>query len=88
MLTCYVEGCDYATKSDRALTSHVNNCKKAKTRLAEVAEEVKQCRIDRRQAKRRRISSPERLELPPDILELMDIDPKVRTLKVERELAV
>ena len=83
MLTCYIEGCDYATKSNKALTSHVNNCKKAKTRLAKVAEEVKQCRIDCRQAKQCRISSPECLELPPDILELMDINPKVCALKVE-----
>ena len=81
MLTCYIEGCNYATESDRALTSHVNNCKKAKTRLAEIAEEVKQYEIDCREAKRRRISSPERLEFPPDILEPMDIDHKVRTLE-------
>ena len=60
MLRCPGEGCKFTTKSDRAHTSHVGKCQKAKAGLALVAGEVEQ-----RQAKRQRILSPEHPE--PDL---------------------
>ena len=71
MLTCPAEGCGFKTKTDRGLSVHLNHYKKAKAGLASIAKDIRRRREagHHRQAKRRRISSPERLEFVPDIQE-------------------
>ena len=66
MLTCPANGCGFKAKSDRSLTAHLQKCKKAATGLALVGEELEQHDADHRQAKRRKISSLERLEVVPE----------------------
>ena len=77
MPSCPAQGCKFTAKSDRAVTAHANKCKKAANILASIADDVNQHEADRRQAKRRRISSPERLEVIPEVEEPMDVDPEV-----------
>ena len=77
MLDCPAEGCKFTAKSDRALTAHVHKCKKAATVLVSIADEVEQREADHRQAKRRRVLSPERLEDVPEVEEPMEVDPEV-----------
>jgi hypothetical protein len=60
MLKCPGNGCEFATKSDRAHTAHVGKREKAKAGLAFIAEGVEQ-----QQAKRQRASSPEHMK--PDL---------------------
>ena len=66
MLKCPGKGCNFIPKSDRALTTHVGKCEKAKAGLALIAEEVEQ-----RQAKRQRVLSPEHPEADLDSEEPM-----------------
>jgi hypothetical protein len=66
MLTCPAEGCGFKTKTDRSLSLHIRKCKKAAASLALIGKEVEQHDADRRQAKRRKISSVERLEVVPE----------------------
>jgi hypothetical protein len=81
MLTCPAEGCPFITNGDRSLTNHVKKCTKATTGLASVGKEARRREADSRQAKRRRISSPERSESVPGVGEPMDVDPEVRSVK-------
>lgn len=66
MLTCPAQGCGFKAKTDRSLTLHLQRCKKAATGLALVGEEVKQHDADHRQAKRRKTSALELLEVVPE----------------------
>ena len=78
MLTCPAEGCKFTTKSDRALTVHLGKCKKAgMTGLASIAEDIERHTIDYRQAKRRRISFPGRLDVVPEAEEPVDANLEV-----------
>lgn len=81
MLICPAEGCGVRVKSDRALTGHLKTCKKAKAGLASVSTEVKRREDDYRQAKRRKISSSEHLEIAPEVTEPMDVDLEVRSVE-------
>ena len=79
MLTCPAEGCRFTAKSDRALTAHLRKCKKAGIAgLASIAEDVERYEADHREAKRRRISLSERLDVVPEVEEPMDADFEVR----------
>ena len=79
MLTCPAEGCSFTAKSDRALTAHLRKCKKAGiTGLASIAEDIERHEADHREAKRRRISFPERLDVVPEVEEPVDADFEVR----------
>ena len=81
MNACPAEGCKFVGKSEKALASHVNKCNKGEATLALIAEDIRQHRADGRQAKRCRISSPERrLELALDMQEPMDVDLEVRAI--------
>lgn len=88
MLLCPAEGCTFKAKNDRALAAHRRQCKKAARELALIAEEVEQREIDHRQAKRRRISSPVRLEDVSEAEEPMDTnveDVEVRLINNKSE---
>jgi hypothetical protein len=85
MLSCPAEGCKFTTKSDRALTVHVGKCKKAAIGLASIADEVERREADHREAKRRRISLLERLEVLPEVEEPMDVDLEVCIMDDESE---
>jgi len=74
MLACPGEGCGFKAKSDGGLSAHVRRCPKAKIGLDLIAEEVE---AGQWQAKRRRVSSLEPLEVVPEVEELMDVDPEV-----------
>ncbi|KAF9783930.1 hypothetical protein BJ322DRAFT_1109780 [Thelephora terrestris] len=74
MLVCPAEGCNFKAKGDRALTTHVGKCKIAKLGLASVGKEVKRREDDYQQAKRRKISSSEHLEIVPEAVEPADVD--------------
>jgi hypothetical protein len=82
MLACPAEGCEFTAKSDRALTVHLGRCKRAASGLTLVAEDVERYETERRQVKRRRIPSPERLE---EVGEPMDVDLEVSTANDESE---
>ena len=77
MLTCPAEGCEFRAKNDRSLSAHVRQCQRAAIGLASVAEQVEQHEADQRQAKRRRLSSVEPLEVTPEVEESMDVDLEV-----------
>ena len=80
MLRCPAEGCKYAAKSDRGLTSHVMKCPHAMAGLTSVADNFREDNVDQRQAKRPRISPPEHPEVGvPDLDEAMDVDVEVRS---------
>jgi len=77
MLACPGEGCKFRAKNDRSLSTHVRQCPKAAIGLASVAERVEQHEADQRQAKRRRVSSAEPLEVVTEAEEAMDVDSEV-----------
>ncbi|KAF9778131.1 hypothetical protein BJ322DRAFT_1025230 [Thelephora terrestris] len=79
MLVCPAEGCNFKAKGDRALTTHVGKCKIAKLGLASVGKEVKRREDDYQQAKRRKISCSEHLEIVPEAVEPADVDLEVAT---------
>lgn len=79
MPSCPAEGCNFTTTSDRSLAAHVIKCQKAATGLALIAEGVGQHEANQRQAKRRRVLSPEHLEVTQDTERSMDLDVEVRT---------
>ena len=66
MPTCPAKGCGFKAKTDRSLSLHLQKCKKAAAGLALVGEEVEQHDADYRQAKRRKVSSLEQLEVVPE----------------------
>lgn len=80
MLTCPAEDCNFRAATDRVLSTHVRQCKKAAAGLASVARELDQHEADQRQAKRRKISSFEPLEVVPEAEEPMDIDLEVSVI--------
>ena len=78
MLRCPAEGCDYAAKSDRGLTHHVMKCPHTAAGLTSVADNIADRDVGQWQAKRRRISSPQRPEIAvPGPGEGMDVDLEV-----------
>ena len=66
MPACPAEGYNYTVKTDRALTLHINTCKKAAIGLIAIADEIGQRETGRQLAKRHRISSPRRPEDVPE----------------------
>ena len=85
MLACPAEGCKFKARSDRALTVHISKCKKAVTGLTSIADGIGRHEADYRQAKRRRISSPEHLDVVPEVEVPMDTNLEVRSVNDESE---
>lgn len=82
MFECPGTGCNYTTTSERGFHAHIGKCKKARGELALVADDVEQHEAEERQTKRRRVLSPEHLQLsdPMDAEEPLQVDDEVCTL--------
>lgn len=83
MIICPGEGCGVRAKSDRALTTHLKTCDKAKAGLALVGTEVERREEEYQRAKWRKISSSRHLEIAPEVMEPVDVDFEVRSVDID-----
>ena len=83
MIICPGEGCGVRAKSDRALTTHLKTCDKAKAGLALVGTEVERREEEYQRAKRRKISSSRHLEIAPEVMEPVDVDFEVCSVDID-----